>query len=177
MTGGRCRTHAPAFARGRSAYRGRWVSLLLCTVVVACDRQVPSAAGILDAPLAEGGSVNTKIRATRSAVLLVYDPEACFTCDGVLARWSSYSRTAGEPLYLVLTQHPLEAQRLQLMAYRVEILGVLRHTPETARAEAYLLRGDGGLEVANSALGISDQTTLLDSLAADAGQLTPTPVR
>lgn len=177
MTSGRSRTHAPAFARGRFVYRVRWVSLLLCSVLAACDRPTPFAAGILDAALAEGGSVKTKIRATRSAVLLIYDPEACFTCDGVLARWTSYSRTTGEPLYLVLTQHPLEAQRLQLMAYRVEILGVLRHTPETARAEAYLLRWDGGLKVANSALGVPDQTALLDSLTVGTGQLTPTRVR
>ncbi len=150
-------------------YRVRWMVLLVCWALVSCDEPPRSTAGVLDAALADGGSVKTKIRATQSAVLLVYDPEACFTCDGVLARWSSYSRTVGEPLYLVLTQHPLEAQRLQLMAYRVEILGVLQHTPQTTRAEAYMLRWDGGLEVANSALGVPAQATLLDSLTASAG--------
>lgn len=150
-------------------YRVGWVFLLVCSALVACGEPPPSTASILDAVLAEGGSINTKTRTTRPAVLLVYDPEACFTCDGVLARWSNYSRTVGDPLYLVLTQQPLEAQRLQLMAYRVEILGVLRHTQETARAEAYLLRWNGRLEVADSAVGIPDQTTLLDSLTAIAG--------
>lgn len=140
----------------------------LVLTLSACGELPPASEGVLDAELDGGDLVRATIPATDSAVLLVYDPDACFSCDGVLARWSNYTRTAEIPLYLVLSRQPLEAQRLQLMAYRVNIVGVLRRTPENATADAYLLRGDGELEVSKSALGVPAQAELLDSLAARA---------
>ena len=150
---------------------GRWLMVpttrlvaLIGFTLLACED--PPRRHDLDAELIGGGSIHTMVANAGPMVILLYDPSACFTCDGVLGRWVNYSRAEQVPLHLVLSREPLEAQRQQLLAYRVNILGVLRREPEVPVADAYLLSEDGQLDVARRAAGVAAQVALLDSLAA-----------
>jgi hypothetical protein len=64
-----------------------------------------------------------------TAVLLVYAPSQCFTCDGELSRWAALSGERGWRMHLLLTAEPSAGERDQLRLFRLKPSGVLQGVP------------------------------------------------
>lgn len=61
-----------------------------------------------------------------TAVVLVYAPSQCFSCDGELSRWVGLSRERGWQVRLLLTREPSPGERDQLRLFRLQPAGVLQ---------------------------------------------------
>ncbi len=64
-----------------------------------------------------------------TAVLLVYAPSQCFSCDGELSKWMVISRDRGWQVHLLLTGEPSAGERDQLRLFRLKPSGVLQDVP------------------------------------------------
>jgi hypothetical protein len=97
-----------------------------------------------------------------TAVLLVYAPSQCFTCDGELSKWMSVSRDRGWRVHLFLTAEPSPGERDQLRLFRLEPAGVLQGPItdlETPRVYRF-----AGKTLVDTAVGTPAQNGLLNSL-------------
>lgn len=98
-----------------------------------------------------------------TAVVLVYAPSQCFTCDGELSRWSSLSGERGWRMHLLLTAEPSAGEREQLRLFRVQPSGVLQDAP--ARVETPRVYWFAGGTPVDSAVGSAAEHRLLAKAA------------
>jgi hypothetical protein len=84
----------------------------------------------LDLPLASGMTVGDLVRSQLitnddSAVVLLYDPEACFVCATVLSQWLEYGRTNPGRVFLILGRQPKSSESRQLALLHLRPDGIV----------------------------------------------------
>jgi hypothetical protein len=110
-----------------------------------------------------GRPVSTLLPATGdTAVVLVYNPAQCFSCDGELSRWVNVSRERGWQVRLLLTREPSPGERDQFRLFRLQPAGVLQG-PAARLKTPRVYRFAGQLPV-DSAVGSPAEHGLLDAV-------------
>jgi len=64
-----------------------------------------------------------------SAIVAIYDPAACMSCDNLLAEWFRWEETHPRRFALVLTRAPTMNERVRMILRHVKPVGILRHVP------------------------------------------------
>ena len=99
------------------------------------------------------------------SVVLVYSPDRCFSCAGILGRWVQLDREAtGLQVALILTSEPDEREKRDLALRRVPVAGVVLN-PDDVPADpvAYVFED---LALTDLAVGLSNQASLLRDLSS-----------
>jgi hypothetical protein len=90
------------------------------------------------AVLSGGISLTSRLPPQSDALVLIYRPSDCFTCDQSLARFLTPPR---RPTILLLTEEPTTAERHLFVMYRISVNGILaRGSARPPRTPAAYLR-------------------------------------
>lgn len=153
----------------------RQVRLVTCLVAAlallgSCEGRSGALPPVDEWTIRGGGAVRTLLPAAGdTAVLLVYTPSHCFSCNGELSRWIGLSRERGWQLRLLLTAPPSPGERDQLRLFRLEPAGVLQGA--AARVRTPRVYRFSGQVVVDSAVGSTGEHRLLGaSTGPDAGR-------
>ncbi len=140
----------------------RMARCLVAVAVLSCG--VGDTDGIVTLDLTNGRTVGDLVRPGGITVVLVYSPESCFSCAGVLGRWVQLDREAADvEVALVLAREPSEVQRRQLALRRLAPVGVIEDEGDVpADPSAYVFTGR---KLTDSAIGLRDQIALLGEFA------------
>lgn len=160
-----CSTPTP-LSRGlvRSLLTPFWLVLAACA---GCVESEPGFGAVTEWVIQGDRPVRTFLPVQGdTAVLLVYAPSQCFTCDGELSRWMAISRDRGWRVHLLLTAQPSAGERDQLRLFRLEPAGVLKGA--AARVTTPRVYRFAGPVLVDSAVGSPAENGLL-SRAAGAG--------
>jgi hypothetical protein len=90
--------------------------IALATLVAGCGAPETS---ILNYPVASGGSLAQHVSRQSPSVILLLDPADIVVCGNHVSRWMDWDRRNPGRLSLVLTRAPSEAERRQLLLFRI----------------------------------------------------------
>lgn len=88
---------------------------------------------ILSHPLDSGGSLDQQLSRSSATVVLAIDPTDFVTCGSHVSRWMEWGRKNPGRLSVVLTRIPDEADRKQLLLYRIRPDAVLKRSQAADR--------------------------------------------
>lgn len=142
---------------------GRFAKCFIAMAVLSCGFSANDP--IVTLGLNNGLTVGDLARRDGVTVVLVYSPESCFSCAGVLGRWIQLDReTADVRVELVLSRQPGDVQRRQLALRRLVPSGVVvDENGVPAAPTAYVFTGRA---LTDSAIGLPDQVALLNEFSA-----------
>ena len=123
-------------ARRTLARLARNVSIVANVLLCACADD-PS---ILDVRLANGISVSEGVRMDATTIVLVYEPEMCFSCSPMFTRWESSAKRQGARLLLLLSGQPSSEAARALRRLRVPVAGVAVGWPKRLVPAEYVFR-------------------------------------
>jgi hypothetical protein len=140
----------------------RMARCLVTVAVLSCG--VGDNDGIDTLDLTNGLTVGDLVHRGGITVVLVYSPESCFSCAGVLGRWVQLDREATDvDIALVLSREPSEVQRRQLALRRLVPAGVIEDDSDVPTdPSAYVFTGR---MLTDSAIGLRDQIALLSEFS------------
>lgn len=142
--------------------------LLVFPALTACEARRSDPLPVHQWVLEEGRTVRSFLTTTGdTAVVLVYAPSDCFTCDGELAGWSKLAGERGWEMHLFLTGTPSTGERDQLRLFRIRPAGVLADPGHSALATPRVYRFDGQVPI-DSAVGSASQAALLGRVTGPA---------
>lgn len=131
----------------------RWLCAL-AVLAVACSAPVGDSSLL---PLEDGGDVREAIAGKGVSVLLVYSPDACFTCSSDLVHWMELRRRSIAAVAVVLTRSPDSLESRMLKRMRIPVAGILR----SANGE-HRTRNQGAYVFNNGRLVMRVEGTSLD---------------
>lgn len=107
------------------------LALVAATLTAAgCQRSSDALGSIGEWPVRGAGQVTGLLpTGGDTAVVLVYAPSHCFTCEGELSRWVALAGNRGWRMHLFLTAEPSTGERDQLRLFRLQPSGVLQDVP------------------------------------------------
>lgn len=159
------------------------ISAIMLLAASSCLR--PGEDSVADLALADGRSVADLLDRDKTTVLLLYSTKDCFTCNGLLGRWTRLARSRRMDVKLVLTTPPTSRQLVSLRFMRVDLAGVLAtasrdielleesipttQRPEVRSPSTIIFRGRRQID---SAVGQASQVALLDNLTTPSGEHT-----
>lgn len=124
-----------------------------------------SGDGVSEIRLIDGRTIRDAVSAEGMSVVLVYSPDRCFSCAGILGRWVQLDREAtGLQVALILTSEPDEREKRDLALRRVPVAGVVLN-PDDVPADpvAYVFED---LALTDLAVGLNSQASLLRDLSS-----------
>ncbi len=92
--------------------------------VLAAGCSAPET-NILNYPVASGGTLAQHVTAQAPSVILLLDPSDIVVCGNHISRWLEWERRNPGRVLLVLTRAPSEADRKQLLLFRIKPDAVL----------------------------------------------------
>jgi len=84
-------------------------------------------------PVTSGGTLGQHLESRSSAVVLVLDPADLVVCGNHVSRWMEWGREHPGQLLIVLSKVPSQADRKQLLLFRVRHDAVLQGSRKFAR--------------------------------------------
>lgn len=155
--------------------RHAWL-IALATLVVGCGAPETN---ILNYPVVSGGSLAQHVSRQSPSVILLLDPADVVVCGNHISRWMEWDRRNPGRLSLVLTRAPGEAERRQLLLFRIEPDAVLATNRGYARVHTpyeYLV-ADGRIVLSEQVQVGSPESPLLEAFERGqvAGLLKPGP--
>lgn len=106
---------------GRPATLRPWgTGVLISAALMMCQgcRDVAGAA-------LRNGTAVRELVGRDTAIVLVFDPNTCFTCEGNMYMWLGWAQQNPGRFALVLTKEPTESERRQLALLHIPLAGVL----------------------------------------------------
>jgi hypothetical protein len=115
----------------RSASLRRWTGarralVAVATLAASCS---PPETNVLNYPVASGGTLVQHVSRQSPSVILLLDPADIVVCGNHISRWMEWDRRNPGRLSIVFTRAPSEADRRQLLLFRIKpdvVLGTSR---------------------------------------------------
>jgi hypothetical protein len=73
-------------------------------------------------------------------VLVVTDPDDCFSCSGLLNQWLTVGARHGWNVQLLLSRPPNEHEELQLRFHRLRFAGIVKGLRRTGSSAAFFFQ-------------------------------------
>ena len=146
----------------RTANRLRAAAIcLVYAALLSCS----SGDGVSEIRLIDGRTIGDAVSAEGISVVLVYSPDSCFSCAGILGRWVQLDRDAtGLQVALILTSEPDEREKRDLALRRVPVAGVVLNPDDVPTDPVAYVFED--LALTDLAVGLNNQASLLRDLSS-----------
>ncbi len=151
-----------------SIFNGRSICLAIFVGTAFLAAQGCSSAAGPGWRLTSGASVATLAGPKGSALILVLDPQQCFTCTSDVAEWMDVRYRNPEHVHLVLSRSPDRPEWIRLKEARIPFEGILRNAPTIAPPLGLVFR-NGSLE---GIVAERDLRRLLSEATADSTAVT-----
>lgn len=144
----------------RLARRCRAVLCALAALTAGCSAPETN---ILNYPVASGGTLAQHVAAQSPSVILLVDPSDIVVCGNHISRWLEWERRNPGRVSLVLTRAPSEADRKQLLLFRIKpdvVLGTMKGYARVPTPYEYLV-SDGNVVLSQQVPVGSPESPLL----------------
>lgn len=124
------------------ADRPHWQRVGLAAVVALSAGCSAPETNILNYPVVAGGTLAKHIAPQSPSVILLFDPSDIVVCGNHISRWLEWERRHPGQVFLVLTRAPSEADRKQLLLFRIKpdaVLGTARGYARVSTPYEYLV--------------------------------------
>jgi hypothetical protein len=140
----------------------------ILALFAGCEARTVGSKSVSEWQVQAGSTVRSFLpEAGDTAVVLVYAPSDCFSCDAALAGWTRLSRDRGWQMHLFLTAAPSNGERDQLRLFRLDPAGVLRNAgTRSTLGTPRVYRFDGEVLI-DSAVGSASQQVLLSRVTRE----------
>lgn len=134
---------------------------LAFAALLSCD----SGDGVSEIRLIDGRTIGDAVSAEGMSVVLVYSPDRCFSCAGILGRWVQLDREAASlQVALILRSEPDEREKRDLALRRVPVAGVVLNPDDVPADPVAYVFEDSALT--DLAVGLNNQASLLRDLSS-----------
>jgi hypothetical protein len=136
---------------------------VLTVLVVLAAGCGATETNILNYPVASGGTLAQYVPKQSPSVILLLDPADVVVCGNHISRWTEWDRRNPGRLSIVLTRPPSEADRRQLLLFRVRpaaVLGTSRRYARVPTPYEYLV-ADGNVVLSEQVPVGSPESPLL----------------
>jgi hypothetical protein len=141
-----------------------WRLGVTAVVVLAAGCGAPET-NILDYPVASGGTLAQHVARQSPSVILLLDPADIVVCGNHISRWMEWERRNPGRLSIVFTHPVSEADRRQLLLFRVQpdvVLGTSREYARVPTPYEYLV-ADGKVVLSEQVPVGSPESPLLEA--------------